>query len=1120
MSDIHESERIVSGVWVGETLPPQAELCIRSYLALGIGFRLFAYRNYANVPAGTQVLDAREILPEEEIFRHEIGSLSTFADWFRYAALEKFGGFWTDLDVVRLSPELPDALPWFAEQEPGLAAIGFIGFPPGHPAICALKKFARDPAEIMPWDGAEERAAKKRFAENTPDARERRIRAEWGHAGPPGFTRAMKHFELMSAAAPARTVYPLPYTVWRNAFNGAVGLDSPELKGAQAVHLWGEMLRREPDAWENMSRGSLVAQLMARLMPTEKTETPPREKKRFRILVGVCSCVPAKERREAVRETWMKDGAEGVECLFFLGGAEPPAGEPDVVRLNAEDDYAHLPEKVFAFFRWALENRDFDFLFKCDDDTLLDLDRLAALPDPEYDLLGDESVTHRGAPSGGAGYLLSRATVEKLVAARERFPRTGAEDVIVGEAVRALGGKMKADARLRFGNSPFPLAENDLVSAHWCSPEMLRAAHFFRTANAEEATELHGKHDCWEDDLLFFGNGLFRRVGSGCAGKFEFDGNALTLRWFSWAPENLVKCGKLFAGTRLFLSPKAEREAALHELPRNAAPEKNPGMKCALLLTEGEKIEGEAELKRLGYSFAAYPTSQAVRELEDSRFEEFRDFLGADPGFCDRPYARSLRISFVKMLRDPAFDGDDFVVFGESDAAPVIPAGTLRKIAENLLREHPDADVFRLFSELSWSPSAPPDAPEHFRFRAFETGEKTRNCAAVWGTHALLVPAKKRARVAEIFSKYRLPTDTALEAANTLGELKVVSAAHNFFYQKPRTARADRTKLFSARERRIALCVSSYKRFEDLTRQIYALMNQSYGNFHLFVAAKGCSEHLFRTVLLPQFREFIDAERLTLRLFPNKNQLSNFLDATRGLDVSGFELFFKIDDDDFYGKDYVKTVNDFYTELPQHYSCWFSGWGDVLYRSGGYPRLGKEFYGVFGATMVFSRQVMDALRECEKSPEYLRRALTLRGVPAETDWGFREDNLMHRLMELFGGANIADFLRKNPPEAPHVIVQKTNASVMRGGLVGGKFYAENREIYGGTEELVVEVRHPEWSDALRVAGTRAERCGNADAADVLFFDGNALRLKWDGWGEEFFEKQPDGAFVFAKPPRG
>ncbi len=50
--------------------------------------------------------------------------------------------------------------------------------------------------------------------------------------------------------------------------------------------------------------------------------------------------------------------------------------EEDTVGLDAPDGYNELPAKVKSFFRYALENYEFEWLFKCDDDTYLELSRL------------------------------------------------------------------------------------------------------------------------------------------------------------------------------------------------------------------------------------------------------------------------------------------------------------------------------------------------------------------------------------------------------------------------------------------------------------------------------------------------------------------------------------------------------------------------------------------------------------------------------------------------------------------------------------------------------------------------------------------------------------------------
>lgn len=544
----------ITGLWVGETLPLLAQLCIKSFLDHGHEFQLFTYRSYDNIPSGTTVRDAREILPEEAVFYHENGSLAPFADWFRNEFLVREGGYWTDLDVACLSDEFPDADTWFCTQEPGLVAVGVIAFPPHHPLMEALRTSAEDPATIMPWDSAEEILAKKNLSTQIPDVISRRRKAPWGHCGPEGFTRALYHFQLMGKSAAPSRLYPLHYSVWRKCYNGDCNLHSPELRNAWAIHLWGEMLRREPDAFENVSRNSIVGQLLDKHLPGHAVIPTPPQKKKVNILVGICSCNNATQRRVACRETWLSHPQPGIECRFFLGRREPLPNEPDVVNLWVDDGYYHLPAKGLAFYKWALENYDFDWLFKCDDDTYLALDRLESLCDSRYDLIGDLSVEIRKAPSGGAGYLMSRRLVELFINNAHKVPPTGAEDLIFGTLAYELGAPMLASVRLGMYSSPAPHQGNELVSCHWCNPDRLRAIE--QMYAQEPIAVLPAEHPHWKDDVLFYANGQFMRRSSGCSGWFSISPRReLTLHWDSWPEDKLLWDGSVFRNELLTITP-------------------------------------------------------------------------------------------------------------------------------------------------------------------------------------------------------------------------------------------------------------------------------------------------------------------------------------------------------------------------------------------------------------------------------------------------------------------------------------------------------------------------------------------------------------------------------------
>jgi hypothetical protein len=134
------------------------------------------------------------------------------------------------------------------------------------------------------------------------------------------------------------------------------------------------------------------------------------------------------DRIQAVRDTWARDIApyDSVEIAFFYGAPHPENFVPkaDEVLLDVPDDYEHLPHKVQAICRYAVD-RDFDFIFKCDDDTVVYVDRLVAetLGRP-FEYAG--YVNSVNECSGGPGYFLSKRAA-RLVG-NSGSPSSWAED--------------------------------------------------------------------------------------------------------------------------------------------------------------------------------------------------------------------------------------------------------------------------------------------------------------------------------------------------------------------------------------------------------------------------------------------------------------------------------------------------------------------------------------------------------------------------------------------------------------------------------------------------------------------------------------------------------------------
>ena len=142
----------------------------------------------------------------------------------------------------------------------------------------------------------------------------------------------------------------------------------------------------------------------------------------MKILIGVCSCHKNLVKRNACRDSWLKDLPENVSYTFFVGEGETQ--EPDVICLTVKDDYINLPYKVQAFCQYILKNKEFDYFFKCDDDTIVHTTRLLKLLDFNADLVGNDRFwgydTAKDTMDGGAGYMLSKKAIEIIANTEHR----------------------------------------------------------------------------------------------------------------------------------------------------------------------------------------------------------------------------------------------------------------------------------------------------------------------------------------------------------------------------------------------------------------------------------------------------------------------------------------------------------------------------------------------------------------------------------------------------------------------------------------------------------------------------------------------------------------------------
>jgi hypothetical protein len=203
------------------------------------------------------------------------------------------------------------------------------------------------------------------------------------------------------------------------------------------------------------------------------------------IFVGVFTPKTDTERRQTCLDTWFRQlQRPNIRSIFLIGDDVPePVLSGSNLRINCKDDRASLAFKTKGFCRWALRY-DFDYLFKCDDDTFIATDRFVEFDPEGKDYIGFDfcNVQNPKCANRGAGTWLSRRAVgviaEMNVNQMASDAQTAAfnEDIIVYHALKQNGIKLSNDRRFQPGNQlcHHPSASNEIITCHHIQPADMR----------------------------------------------------------------------------------------------------------------------------------------------------------------------------------------------------------------------------------------------------------------------------------------------------------------------------------------------------------------------------------------------------------------------------------------------------------------------------------------------------------------------------------------------------------------------------------------------------------------------------------------------------------------------
>jgi hypothetical protein len=232
--------------------------CLKSVLRQGHRLALYCYAQPAGVPAGVELRDAAEILPENRIIRHKSGSVALFANWFRYELQRRRLGTWLDTDAYLLKPLESERPYLYGEFEPGRINNGLIRIPADSPLLPPLIALFEE-RTVPDWLPPRARVAAWWRLKTT--GRSGLSQMPWGSAGPQALTALAHRHGLAHLAEPPEVLYPAR---WEDAAwirDPGVALEDVITPRTVSIHVWNERIKQFKH--EPAAPGSFLARLQA-----------------------------------------------------------------------------------------------------------------------------------------------------------------------------------------------------------------------------------------------------------------------------------------------------------------------------------------------------------------------------------------------------------------------------------------------------------------------------------------------------------------------------------------------------------------------------------------------------------------------------------------------------------------------------------------------------------------------------------------------------------------------------------------------------------------------------------------------------------------------------------------
>jgi hypothetical protein len=212
--------------WTGPPLSPYELLSLQSFVAAGARVFVYSTTKTLRVPEGVELLDVRELWPgpvHRFYFPDGDPSPALHSNLVRYAALQRYGGWYADLDMICLRG-LPTSKVYLARESDNSVNGAIMKFPAQSPVMAGAIE--------------ESRTRLPQTARGAPVTSRVLL-------GPPLVTKLVHDYALDHVLSPISSAYPIDILEASAMFDPLRREELDErVADSDFVHLWNEYWRR------------------------------------------------------------------------------------------------------------------------------------------------------------------------------------------------------------------------------------------------------------------------------------------------------------------------------------------------------------------------------------------------------------------------------------------------------------------------------------------------------------------------------------------------------------------------------------------------------------------------------------------------------------------------------------------------------------------------------------------------------------------------------------------------------------------------------------------------------------------------------------------------------------